>query len=80
MATIRRLTGPSGTERQIVITGPRSAPAVPPAPMKPKRRLPCSLVKRSAMNDQNTATANRLKTLTQTKNTRANVTVPISSR
>ena len=39
--------------------------------MKPNRRLPCSLVNRSAMNDQNTDTANRLNTLIQTKNTRA---------
>ena len=31
------------------------------------------------MNDQNTATANRLKTLTQTKNTRATITVSMSS-
>ena len=57
-----------------MITGPSSAPAVPPAPMKPNRRLPCSAVNRSAMNDQNTATANRLNTLTQTKNTRATIT------
>ncbi len=54
-----------------VIAGPASAPAEPPAAMKPKRRLPCSLVQRSAMKDQNTETANRLKTLIQTKNTRA---------
>ena len=71
MAAISRLTGPSGAERPIVMTGPSSEPAVPPAPMKPKRRLPCSLSKRSAMNDQNTATAKRLNTLTQTKKTRA---------
>jgi len=54
-----------------VIAGPSNPPAVPPAPMKPNSRLPCSLLKRSAMNDQNTATAKRLKTLTQTKKTRA---------
>ena len=74
MAAISRLCGPSGTDSAMVITGPSRAPAVPPAPMKPNSRLPCSLVKRSAMNDQNTATANRLKTLTQTKNTRATIT------
>ena len=74
MAAISRLTGPSRTESPMVMIGPRSEPAVPPAPMKPKRRLACSLLKRSAMNDQNTATAKRLKTLTQTKNTRATAT------
>ena len=66
IAAISRLTGPSGTDNPIVITGPSSAPAVPPAPMKPNKRLPWSAVNRSAMNDQNTATANRLKTATQT--------------
>ena len=30
------------------------------------------------MNDQNTATANRLNTLTQTKNTRATITFSMS--
>jgi hypothetical protein len=45
------VVGPSGTERPMVITGPSSDPAVPPAPMKPNRRVPCSLVKRSAIND-----------------------------
>ena len=68
------MTGPSGTDSPMVMTGPNSAPAVPPAPMKPNKRLPCSAVNRSAMNDQNTATANRLNTLTQTKNTRATIT------
>jgi hypothetical protein len=58
----------------MVMTGPSNAPAVPPAPIKPNSRLPCSAVNRSAMNDQNTATANRLNTLTQTKNTRATIT------
>ena len=77
-AAIIRFTGPSGTESQIVMIGPSSAPAVPPAPMNPKSRLPCSDVNRSAMNDQNTATANRLKTLTQTKNTRATTAVSMS--
>src|SRR5450756_2548375 len=71
IAAISRLIGPSGTDSPIVMTGPSSAPAVPPAPMKPNSRLPCSASNRSAMNDQNTATANRLNTLTQTKNTRA---------
>src|SRR6516225_11374387 len=75
MAAINRLMGPSGAESPMVITGPSSEPAVPPAPMKPNRRLPCSLVKRSAMNDQNTATAKRLNTLTQTKKTRATMMV-----
>src|SRR5262249_25301376 len=47
--------------------------------MNPNRRLPCSLVKRSAMNDQNNATANKLNTLTQTKKTRATITVANAS-
>src|SRR5271169_1843774 len=78
-ATINRLTGPSGADSQIVTTGPSSAPAVPPAPMNPNSRLPCSAVNRSAMNDQNTATANKLNTLTQTKNTRAMITFSASN-
>ena len=77
-AAINRLTGPSGADSKIVTTGPRSAPAVPPAPMNPNSRLPCSAVNRSAMNDQNTATANKLNTLTQTKNTRATITFSTS--
>src|SRR5262245_32787887 len=77
-AAIIKFTGPIGTESQIVIIGPTSAPAVPPAPINPNRRLPCSEVNRSAINDQNTATANRLNTLTQTKNTRATKAVSMS--
>ncbi len=52
---------------------------MPPAPIKPNSRLPCSAVNKSAMNDQNTATANKLNTLTQTKNTRATITGAIPS-
>ena len=70
-ATISRFTGPSGTASSTVTAGPSSAPADPPAAMKPNRRLPDSLVHTSAMKDQNTETANRLNTLIQTKNTRA---------
>src|SRR5262245_17409166 len=77
-AAIIRFTGPNGTDSQIVMIGPSNAPAVPPAPINPNSRLPCSDVKRSAMNDQNTATANRLNTLTQTKNTRATTAVSMS--
>src|SRR5215475_6739730 len=77
-AAIIRFTGPNGTESQIVMIGPNNAPAVPPAPINPNSRLPCSEVNKSAMNDQNTATANRLNTLTQTKNTRAIMTVSMS--
>ena len=76
---INRLTGPSGTASATVTTGPSKAPADPPAAMKPNNRLPCSLCHRSAMNDQNTDTANRLNTLIQTKNTRATTTFSISS-
>src|SRR5690349_15215457 len=78
-AAINKLTGPSGFDKTIVTTGPSSAPAVPPAPMNPNSRLPCSAVKRSAMNDQNTATANKLNTLSQTKNTRATITFSTSN-
>src|SRR6185295_2945515 len=46
--------------------------------INPNSRLPCSDVNRSAMNDQKTATANRLNTLTHTKNMRATCTVWIS--
>src|SRR3990170_672056 len=70
-AMTSRLVGPSGTASQTVSAGPASAPALPPAAMTAKRRLPCSEENRSAMNDQNTDTAKRLKTLIQTKNTRA---------
>src|ERR1700679_1523954 len=77
MATNSRLVGPSGTETPTVIAGPSRVPAVPPAPMNPNSRLPCSLVNRSAISDQNTATTNRLNTLTQTKNTRATSTEDI---
>ena len=50
---------------------PRSVPAVPPAAIRPNRRLPCSVRQMSAMNDQKTETAKRLNTLTHTKKTRA---------
>src|ERR1043166_6388189 len=50
-----------------VIIGPRIPPSEPPTAIKPKRRFPCSFVNRSVMKPQNTAVANRLKTLTQTK-------------
>src|SRR5260221_11720197 len=77
-AAINKLTGPSGADSQIVTTGPSRAPAVPPAAMNPNSRLPCWAVNRSAMNDQNTATANRVNTLTQTKNTQATITFSTS--
>ena len=66
-----RLTGPRIWTSHTVSAGPVSAPADPPAAMKPKSRFPCSEEKRSAMNAQNTDTANRLNTLTHTKNVRA---------
>jgi hypothetical protein len=70
-ATIRRFTGPIAPTSHTVRAGPASAPADPPAAMNPKRRFPCSLLKRSAMKDQKTDTAKRLNTLIQTKKTRA---------
>src|SRR5882724_8967078 len=75
IATSSKLVGPNFTEKPMVIKGPSRPPAVPPAPMKPNNRLPCSLVKTSAINDQNTATAKKLKTLTQTKKARATTVV-----
>ena len=78
-ATISRFTGPSVPARPMVSAGPASAPALPPAAMKPNRRLPCSELQTSAMNDQNTETANRSNTLIQTKNTRATVSRSTSS-
>jgi len=44
---------------------PPMAPRVPPMAMKPKRRLPWSWSRPSAMKAQNTDTAKRLKTLSQ---------------
>ena len=72
-ATISRLAGPSSSASPMVSAGPASEPAVPPAAMNANRRLPCSGVNRSAMNDQNTDTANSTNTLIQTKNTRATI-------
>src|SRR5205085_3411069 len=57
--------------KNVGTSGPRIAPNEPPTAMKPKRRLPCSAVKRSVMNAQKSVVAKRLKTLTQTKKERA---------
>ena len=54
-----------------MIAEPVIAPTLAPAVMNANSRLPCSLSNRSAMKLQNTEITNRLKTLTQTKNTRA---------
>src|SRR5713101_3231443 len=51
------------------IACPAIAPQLPPAAMVPYRRAAWSLSKRSDMKLQNTETANRLNTLSQTKNT-----------
>jgi hypothetical protein len=69
--TSSRFTSPTIFAKKAVIAEPVSWPAVAPAVMNANRRLPCSLLNRSAMKLQNTAITNRLKTLTQTKNTRA---------
>jgi hypothetical protein len=45
-------------------------PTVAAAAMKPNNLLPCSLVKRSTMNAQNTDTTKRLKTEVQMKKAR----------
>ena len=63
----------------MVSAGPASEPAVPPAAMKANRRLPCSGEYKSAMNDQNTETANSTNTLIQTKNTRDTISRSRSS-
>src|SRR6056297_1856654 len=70
----RRLVGPSGIARTAVTAGPARAPAVPPAAMKPNRRLAWALLKISAMKLQKTETMNRLKTLVQMKKARATQT------
>ena len=62
---------PISVTRPAVSEGPASAPAVPPAAMKPYRRCAWLVAKMSASRLQNSDTANRLNTLTQTKNARA---------
>ncbi len=63
-----RFAGPIAGASVAVMIGPTSAPALPPAEMKPYSRRACSLRNRSAMKLQNTDTTNRLNTLTQMKN------------
>ena len=58
--TRSRWVVPSGFTSQVVRKGPASAPALPPAAMNPKSRLPCSWRKMSAMKLQKTETTNRL--------------------
>jgi len=65
-ATSNRLGVPSGTARRDVSHGPKIAPSVPPTEISAKKRLPWSLVNRSASSAQNTMVTNRLKTLNQT--------------
>jgi len=57
---------PSGAASCDASHGPAIAPSVPPTAIRPKKRLPCSSVKRSAISAQNTMVANRLKTLNHT--------------
>ena len=66
-ATGNRLTGPIRGARSAVTAGPTSAPALPPAAMKPNSRRACSSRQTSAMKLQNTDTTKRLKTLSQMK-------------
>ena len=56
---------PTTVTSDAVMAAPTMLPSVPPTPMKPKRRLPCSDRNASAMKPQNTETTNRLKTLVQ---------------
>ena len=51
---------------RLVSRGPTNAPAVPPAAMRPNRRLVCSLVRISSMKLQNTETSSRFMTLIPT--------------
>ena len=62
------LRTPTTVTNNAVSDGPASAPAVPPAAMNPYSRFACAVSNRSAIRLQNTLTANRLTTLTQTKN------------
>src|SRR5207237_6440273 len=67
----RQFAGPSGAASNAVSVGPASAPQLPPAEKKPKRRAACSGWNKSTMRLQKRDTTNRLKTLTQTKKARA---------
>ena len=60
---------PISSTRLRVMSGPAIAPAVPPSAMTGNRRRACCWSQMSAMKLQNTDAANRLNTLTQTKNT-----------
>src|SRR5258706_463606 len=69
--TSSRFAVPSGAASRAVSVGPARAPQLPPAERKPNRRTDCSGRNKSAMRLQKSDTANRLKTLTQTKKARA---------
>lgn len=64
--TSNRPAVPTGRTSTDASHGPKIAPSVPPTEIRPKKRLPCSSVKRSAMSAQNTMVENRLNTLNQT--------------
>src|SRR5207245_9335521 len=68
-----RFAVPSGAASKAVSVGPASAPQLPPADTKPKRRSACCGRNKSTMRLQNSDTTNRLKTLTQMKKARATV-------
>jgi hypothetical protein len=55
----------NGTTRS-VISGPISAPVVPPAAITPNRRWVCATLNSSSRKLQNTETMNRFSTLIQT--------------
>src|SRR5260370_31826035 len=71
---------PIRTANPAVKADPQIDPTVPPIPMNPNSRLPCSLRKLSAMKDQKTETTNRLYTLVQMKNTRPSQGSPALER
>src|SRR5690606_3283265 len=54
--------------RPRVSPGPATAPQVPASAISGNRRRDCATLQMSVMKIQNTDTTNRLKTLTQTKN------------
>ena len=57
---------PTSSTIRRVVSGPTSAPSVPPAAMKPNSRRTCSLENISSRKLQNTDTRIRFSTLMQT--------------
>ena len=68
MARASRPATPVVPARNCVTTGPRIAPALPPAAIGPNRRFASSPLKTSAMKLQKTDTTKKLNTDSHTKN------------